>query len=212
MHDEAPNQIVRNGSAGVRQSGAGPGMGPAQTGNIRVNRVIWDNSVCHTYWYVYPGQGEVAENIWEGDGPPPPPPPPPPAIISTAEGVNGKVLKRSSKNRCQHLIKTSSGWRDKQLPDGTGTLVGCKLSDCRYHHLIPPMRALTKRSSGPSATGALPRWPGRYPRSGARTDVNRDHSSHRRSLMCWRASRDDVVLQLQRGWARYSLHSAEPRR
>jgi len=60
-------------------------MGPVQTGNIRVNPVIWDNSVCHTYWYVYPGQGNVAENIWEGDGPPPPPPPPPPAIISTYE-------------------------------------------------------------------------------------------------------------------------------
>ncbi len=62
-----------------------PGDPPVQTGNLRVNPVIWDSSVCHTYWYVYPGQGNVAQNIWEGEGPPPPPPPPPPAIISTYE-------------------------------------------------------------------------------------------------------------------------------
>ena len=32
-----------------------------------------DNGVCHTYWYVYFGQGNVAQNIFEGDTPPPPP-------------------------------------------------------------------------------------------------------------------------------------------
>jgi hypothetical protein len=62
-----------------------PGDPPVQTGNLRVNPVIWDNGVCHTYWYVYFGQGNVAQNIWEGDVPPSPPPPPPPAIISTYE-------------------------------------------------------------------------------------------------------------------------------
>jgi len=62
-----------------------PGDPPVQTGNIRVYPVIWDNNVCHTYWYVYSGQGNVAHNIWEGEGPPPPPPPWPPAIISTYE-------------------------------------------------------------------------------------------------------------------------------
>jgi hypothetical protein len=62
-----------------------PGDPPVQTGNLRVNPVIWDNNVCHTYWYVYFGQGNVAQNIWEGEGPPPPPPPWPPAIISTYE-------------------------------------------------------------------------------------------------------------------------------
>ena len=62
-----------------------PGDPPVQTGNLRVNPVIWDDSVCHTYWYVYFGQGNVAQNIWEGEVPPPPPPPPPPAIISTYE-------------------------------------------------------------------------------------------------------------------------------
>ncbi|WNG90881.1 hypothetical protein [Mycobacterium sp. ITM-2016-00318] len=36
-----------------------------------------DESVCHTYWYVYSGQGNVAHNIFEGEAPPPPPPPPP---------------------------------------------------------------------------------------------------------------------------------------
>ena len=53
-----------------------------QTGNLRVNPVIWDEGVCHTYWYVYFGQGNVAQNIFEGDTPPPPPPPPPPALIN----------------------------------------------------------------------------------------------------------------------------------
>ena len=53
------------------------------TGNIRVNPVIWDNNVCHEYWYVYHGQGNVAQNIWDGPNPPGPPPgqgfvPPPP--------------------------------------------------------------------------------------------------------------------------------------
>jgi hypothetical protein len=62
-----------------------PGDPPVQTGNLRVNPVIWDTGVCHTYWYVYFGQGNVADNIWEGESPPPPPPPPPPAIISTRE-------------------------------------------------------------------------------------------------------------------------------
>jgi hypothetical protein len=52
-----------------------PGDPPVPTGNIRVNPVIWDNNVCHTYYYVYHGQGNVAQNIWEGRNPPGPPPP-----------------------------------------------------------------------------------------------------------------------------------------
>jgi hypothetical protein len=59
-----------------------PGDPPVQTGNLRVNPVIWDNNACHTYWYVYFGQGNVAQNIFEGETPPPPPPPPPPALIN----------------------------------------------------------------------------------------------------------------------------------
>jgi hypothetical protein len=62
-----------------------PGDPPVQTGNLRINPVVWDNNACHTYWYVYFGQGNVADNIFEGEVPPPPPPPPPPAIISTYE-------------------------------------------------------------------------------------------------------------------------------
>ena len=57
-----------------------PGDPPVQTGNLRVNPVVWDNNVCHTYWYVYHGQGNVAQNIFEGPVPPPPgftPPLPP---------------------------------------------------------------------------------------------------------------------------------------
>jgi hypothetical protein len=57
-----------------------PGDPPVQTGNLRVNPVRWDPNVCHTYWYVYFGQGNVAQNIFEGDQPPPPPPPPPPGL------------------------------------------------------------------------------------------------------------------------------------
>ncbi len=44
-----------------------PGDPPVQTGNLRVNPVVWDANVCHTYWYVYSGQGNVAQNIWEGE-------------------------------------------------------------------------------------------------------------------------------------------------
>jgi hypothetical protein len=54
-----------------------PGDPPVQTGNLRVHPVVWDPTVCHTYWYVQLGQGNVAPNIFEGDAPPPPPPPPP---------------------------------------------------------------------------------------------------------------------------------------
>jgi hypothetical protein len=57
-----------------------PGDPPVQTGNIRVYPVVWDESICHTYWYVYSGQGNVAQDIFEGDAPPPPPPPPPPGL------------------------------------------------------------------------------------------------------------------------------------
>ena len=38
-----------------------------ETGNKRVYPVVWDESVCHTYWYVYSGQGNVAHNIFEGE-------------------------------------------------------------------------------------------------------------------------------------------------
>jgi hypothetical protein len=52
-----------------------PGDPPVQTGNLRVAPVRWDAHVCHTYWFVTHGQGNVARTIFEGDEPPPPPPP-----------------------------------------------------------------------------------------------------------------------------------------
>lgn len=43
----------------------------------------WDMTVCHTYYYLWPGMGNVSNMIWDGDNPPPKPPgsgyqPPPP--------------------------------------------------------------------------------------------------------------------------------------
>jgi hypothetical protein len=51
-----------------------PGDPQPQTGNLRVNPVIWDWNICHTYYFVYSGQGNVAQNIWDGENPPAPPP------------------------------------------------------------------------------------------------------------------------------------------
>jgi hypothetical protein len=41
----------------------------------------WDMKVCHTYYYLWPGMGNVSNMIWDGDNPPAKPPPPP-AIIT----------------------------------------------------------------------------------------------------------------------------------
>jgi hypothetical protein len=49
-----------------------PGDRPPQTGNL--GEVHWDNSVCHTYYVVDPGLGNVATNIWDGPHPPDNPP------------------------------------------------------------------------------------------------------------------------------------------
>jgi hypothetical protein len=64
-----------------------PGDPLPPTGNHVTNPVVWDNNVCHTYYYyyyyyVYFGQGNVAQNIWDGDNPPAPPPPAPPGLIN----------------------------------------------------------------------------------------------------------------------------------
>lgn len=34
-------------------------------------RPNWDWNVCHTYWWVSSGSGNVAKNVWEGELPPP---------------------------------------------------------------------------------------------------------------------------------------------
>jgi hypothetical protein len=59
-----------------------PGDEAPHTGNHITDPVVWDWNICHTYWYVWPGEGNVANLIWDGDNPPPPPPPPPPALIN----------------------------------------------------------------------------------------------------------------------------------
>lgn len=64
-----------------------PGQSLWITGNHVTNPVIWDNNICHTYYIVAFGQGNVAQNIWDGPNPPAPepPPPPPPWAITTRE-------------------------------------------------------------------------------------------------------------------------------
>lgn len=54
-----------------------PGDEAPHTGNHITDPVVWDWNICHTYWYVYPGQGNVANLIWDGDNPPPKPQAPP---------------------------------------------------------------------------------------------------------------------------------------
>lgn len=50
-----------------------PGDPPVETGNKKYNPVIWDTNTCHSYFFVYHGQGNVAQNIWDGPNPPGPP-------------------------------------------------------------------------------------------------------------------------------------------
>ena len=74
-----------------------PGSPPVQTGNHVTNPVRWDESVCHTYWYVYSGQGNVAQNIFEGDPPPPPPPPTDPGGSSSTETTASRYSECSAR-------------------------------------------------------------------------------------------------------------------
>jgi hypothetical protein len=53
-----------------------PGQSLPQTGDP-TRPVVWDMSVCHTYWKVGPNQGNVGPYVWDGPNPPGPPPPPP---------------------------------------------------------------------------------------------------------------------------------------
>ncbi|WP_310777125.1 hypothetical protein [Mycobacterium sp. Z3061] len=65
-----------------------PGDAPVATGNRQYNPVIWDDNVCHQWWYVDFGKGNVAQNVWDGPNPPAreptrgyqPPPPLPPGL------------------------------------------------------------------------------------------------------------------------------------
>jgi hypothetical protein len=62
-----------------------PGEPLPATGNHVTDPIHdWNPTVCHTYYYLWPGMGNVSHMIWDGDNPPPKPPPPP-ALISTRE-------------------------------------------------------------------------------------------------------------------------------
>jgi hypothetical protein len=54
-----------------------PGEEPVTTGNHITDPLNWDWNVCHTYYYVWPGMGNVSSLIWDGENPPPKPPPAP---------------------------------------------------------------------------------------------------------------------------------------
>jgi hypothetical protein len=53
-----------------------PGDPPVQTGNLQVDPVRWDASICHTYYFVWQGMGNVSNVVWDGVNPPPKPGPP----------------------------------------------------------------------------------------------------------------------------------------
>ena len=69
-----------------------PGEPPPMTGNHVTDPLHWGFTVCHTYWYVWPGQGNVSNLIFAGDAPPPPPPPTDPGPF---------VIDRSN---CQQIL------------------------------------------------------------------------------------------------------------
>jgi hypothetical protein len=55
-----------------------PGQQPVPvTGNHVTDPLRWDWNVCHTYYFLYPGMGNVSSLIWDGDNPPPKPGPTP---------------------------------------------------------------------------------------------------------------------------------------
>jgi hypothetical protein len=52
------------------------------TQNHVADPIKWDMNVCHTYYYVESGRGNVGQRIWEG-----PNPPPPQTLISAPPGL-----------------------------------------------------------------------------------------------------------------------------
>ena len=54
-----------------------PGQSLPPTGNHVTNPVVWDNNICHTwFWVPVGGMGNVGQLVWDGDTPPPHGPPP----------------------------------------------------------------------------------------------------------------------------------------
>lgn len=56
-----------------------PGDSMWISGNHVTNPVIWDEHICHSYYRVQFGHGNVAQNIWDGPNPPADDPPAGPA-------------------------------------------------------------------------------------------------------------------------------------
>jgi hypothetical protein len=52
-----------------------PGQPAPDTGNSVTDPIHWDWNVCHTYYFVYEGMGNVSNVTWDGANPPPKPPP-----------------------------------------------------------------------------------------------------------------------------------------
>jgi len=52
-----------------------PGQELPSTGNHVTDPLHdWDMNRCHTYYYLWPGMGNVSNLIWDGEDPPPRPP------------------------------------------------------------------------------------------------------------------------------------------
>jgi hypothetical protein len=74
---------VGDGTAHADDNGWGPphhwcpGQTPLPaTGNHITDPLNWDWNVCHTYYFLWEGMGNVSNMIWDGDNPPPKPGPP----------------------------------------------------------------------------------------------------------------------------------------
>ena len=60
-----------------------PGESLPATGNHVTDPIHdWDMNRCHTYYYLWPGMGNVSNLIWDGDDPPAKPVGPPAIITS----------------------------------------------------------------------------------------------------------------------------------
>jgi hypothetical protein len=72
--------LVGAGTAAADDGGWGPphhwcpGELPLPaTGNHVTDPLNWDWNICHTYYFVWGGMGNVSNGIWDGENPPPKP-------------------------------------------------------------------------------------------------------------------------------------------
>jgi hypothetical protein len=87
----------------------------------------------------------------------------------TGLAVEGGRLKRSSRTRCHHLVKSFWGWRDQQLPDGTLILT----SPAGQTYVTTPGSALLFPSLC-RAVGGMP---------SPETDLPQDYCGQRTAMM-----------------------------